>query len=227
MAESARAFMQRFGAPALSVSIARGGRVVCELPFGVVTEAGEPLRAGNLFRIASVTKPITSVAVFSLMEKGRLSASDKIFGANGILGIEYGSSPYRRYVTDITVDHLLTHTCGGWTNDSSDPMFRFPQMNHAQLISWTLDNLPLVNPPGETFAYSNFGYCLLGRVIEKVSGRPYADYVRQEILAPCGITGMRIAGNTAKERAPDEVTYLGQDENPYNMNVARMDSHGG
>jgi len=225
MAELAQAFMRDFGAPALSVSIVRNGHAVFEGPFGEVTERGAPLGAGNLFRIASVTKPITSVAIFSLVEKSKLSLSDKVFGTNGILGVAYG--PYPRYVTDITVDHLLTHTCGGWTNDSTDPMFRFPQMSHAELISWTVGNLPLVNPPGENYAYSNFGYCLLGRVIEKMSGQPYADYVRREILAPCGITDMRIAGNTLKQRLENEVTYLGQDENPYNMNVTRMDSHGG
>ncbi len=229
MARVALGFMERFAAPALSVSIARNGRIVYEQPFGRIDrDRDEPLRASNLFRIASVTKPITSVAIFSLLEKGWIALSDRVFGTAGILGTEYGTRPYRRYVTDITVDHLLTHTCGGWQNDSSDPMFRFPAMNHAQLIGWTLDHLPLLNPPGEHYAYSNFGYCVLGRVIEKVTRQPYAEYVRREILAPCGIADMRISGNTLKQRAPNEVVYFGQSgENPYNMNVARMDSHGG
>ncbi len=229
MAQVAREFRERFAAPAVSVAIARNGQMLYEQPFGEANrETGEPLRAASLFRIASVTKPITSAAVFTLVEKGRLALSDKVFGKEGILGTEYGKSPYRRYVTDITVDHLLTHTCGGWTNDSSDPMFRFREMDHAQLISWTLDNLPLLDPPGERFAYSNFGYCVLGRVIEKVSRQPYAEYVRQEVLSSCGITDMSIAGNTLKQRAPNEVVYFGQSgEDPYNMNVARMDSHGG
>jgi len=229
MARVAQAFMEKFAAPALSVAIARNGRMVYEAPFGVESaERGGALRAANLFRIASVTKPITSAAIFHLVESGRLALTDRVFGEGAILGTAFGRTPYRRYVTDITVDHLLTHTCGGWVNDSSDPMFRFPQMDHTQLISWTLDNLPLFNPPGEKYAYSNFGYCVLGRVIERIAGEPYADYVRREILAGCGITDMRIAGNTLKQRAPEEVVYLGQSgEDPYNMNVARMDSHGG
>jgi CubicO group peptidase (beta-lactamase class C family) len=229
MAQVAGAFIRKFGAPALSVAIARNGQMVYEQPFGVDSlETDESLQASNLFRIASVTKPITSVAIFSLVERGKLALKDKLFGREGILGTEYGMTPYRRYVTDITVDHLLTHTCGGWQNDSSDPMFRFPAMNHAQLITWTLDNLPLFNPPGEKYAYSNFGYCILGRVIERVARQPYADYVREQILAPCGVRDMRIAGNTLKQRAPKEVVYYGQsDEDPYRMNVTRMDSHGG
>ena len=58
------------------------------------------------------------------------------------------------------------------------------------------DNAPLTYVPGRTFDYLNFGYLLLGRVIERVSGMSYADYVRQHVLAPCGITDMHIAGDT-------------------------------
>jgi CubicO group peptidase (beta-lactamase class C family) len=130
-------------------------------------------------------------------------------------------------VEDITLDHLLTHTCGGWRNDWDDPMFRFPSMDHAQLISWTLDNVPLSHRPGEHWAYSNFGYCIVGRVIEKTTRQAYRDYVRQAVLAPCGVTDMRIAGNTRAQRAPNEVTYYDHDEDPYGPNVERMDSHGG
>jgi len=161
------------------------------------------------------------------VDQGRIALSGKIFGTGGILGTEYGTSPYGRYVAEITVDHLLTHTCGGWQNDSSDPMFRFREMNHAQLIGWTLDHLPVLNPPGTNYAYSNFGYCVLGRVIERVSGQIYAGYVQREILPAFGISDMRTSGNTRKERAANEVVYFGQNEDPYGMNVARMDSHGG
>jgi hypothetical protein len=75
-------------------------------------------------------------------------------------------------VTDITVDHLLTHTCGGWPADSTDPMYKSDSWDQAKLIGWTLENLPLANPPGEPWAFSNFGYCLLGRVIEQITGQP-------------------------------------------------------
>jgi Beta-lactamase len=78
----------------------------------------------------------------------------------------------------VTVDHLLTHTCGGWPNDSTDPMLRFKSWDQSRLLSRTLENLPLTYPPGQHWAYSNFGYCV-GRVIEKVSGQPYKDYVQQ------------------------------------------------
>jgi CubicO group peptidase (beta-lactamase class C family) len=229
MAAVAAAFMRAFDAPGLSVAIARGGRVVYENAFGVADrQSGERLTGANLFRIASVSKPITATAIFALIERGKLRQQDKVFGAGAVLGMKFGTPPYKSWVEDITIDHLLTHSCGGWDNSSDDPMFENAGMDHAQLIGWTLDTKLLNNPPGTHYAYSNFGYCLLGRVIEQVSGRAYPEFVQEEILGRCGVSDMRISGNTIAERAPGEVVYYGQDgENPYDMNVARMDSHGG
>jgi CubicO group peptidase (beta-lactamase class C family) len=229
MGKIARMFNAKFSVPALSVAISRHGQMVYEESFGMADRAAAQLALpSSLFRVASVTKPITSVTIFTLIEKGKLNLNDKVFGLSGVLGTKFGKAPYKQYVTDITVDHLLTHTCGGWPNDSTDPMFRFDSWDHQKLISWTMENLPITYPPGTHWAYSNFGYCVLGRVIEQVTGQPYADYVQANIFAPCGVTDMRIAGNTLKERAPNEVAYIGQNgEDPYKMNVTRMDSHGG
>ncbi len=229
MANLGRQFMQQFFAPALSVAIVRNGRFVFERPFGMASRQDhQQCTQQSLFRIASATKPITSVAIFTLYEQGKVKLTDKVFGPGAILGNDYGKPPYKQYVTDVTVDHLLTHTSGGWPNDDTDPMFRFKSWDHARLITWTLASLPLTYPPGQHWAYSNFGYCVLGRVIEKITGQPYDQYVQQAVLGPCGVSDMRIAGNTERQRAPNEVVYVGQfGENPYNMNVTRMDSHGG
>ncbi|MGA9979213.1 MAG: serine hydrolase domain-containing protein, partial [Candidatus Sulfotelmatobacter sp.] len=71
-------------------------------------------------------------------------------------------------------------------------------------------------------------YCVLGRIIEKIAQVPYAEYIQQQVLRPSLIKDMRISGNTITERAPNEVAYYGQNgEDPYGMNVTRMDSHGG
>jgi CubicO group peptidase (beta-lactamase class C family) len=90
--------------------------------------------------------------------------------------------------------------------------------------------MPLAYEPGTHYAYSNFGFCLLGRVIEKITGQPYAQYAQEAVLAKCGIKDMRLGGNTLADRAPGEVVYYGHagsGSNPYDMNVTRMDSHGG
>jgi len=104
-------------------------------------------------------------------------------------------------------------------------MFERPSISQRALIELTLRGIPLKYAPGEHFGYSNFGYCILGRVLEKVSGLSYPEIVQQNVLARCGVTAMQIGGNTLAQRARGEVVYYG--ENPYNMNVARMDSHGG
>jgi CubicO group peptidase (beta-lactamase class C family) len=223
----ARSFMSSYGVPALSFAVGYAGKIVHQDAFGLADrDSKEALTPEHLFRIASVSKPITSVSIFRLIEQNRIRLTDKVFGRGAILGTDYGA-PASRGIDQITLEHLLTHTAGGWSNDGRDPMFTFPQMSQAELIAWTIANRPLDHSPGESYAYSNFGYCVLGRVIEKLTGRPYADHVRAEVLRRCDITDMTIAGNTLDERQPSEVRYFGQSDNPYGMNVRRMDSHGG
>jgi CubicO group peptidase (beta-lactamase class C family) len=231
MSDMASIYLSKFEIPGLSVAIAKDGEIVYAEGFGVVDPlSGARITPSHLFRIADISKPITSVGIFSLIEQGRLSPTDRVFGEHGILS-EYQLPANDRFIGEITLDHLLTHTVGGWGNGwgggKDDPMFDHPDMDHRQLIAWTLENLPLSQQPGTAYAYSNFGYCLLGRVIEKMTGQSYADYVRQSVLRPSQAEAMRIAGNRLEQRAEGEVVYHGQqgdDRDPYGMNLARMDS---
>ena len=104
---------------------------------------GTPVERGHLFRVASISKPITAVAVMRLVEQGRLRLTDRVFGAGALLGTIYGSKPYGPDIEAITVRHLPEHTAGGWSNDENDPMFWHPEFNHAALIGWVLDDRPL------------------------------------------------------------------------------------
>jgi CubicO group peptidase (beta-lactamase class C family) len=223
------AFRQQFRVPAMSIAISRNGRFVYDHAGGManpqhVTQAQQD----TLFRIADLSKPITAVTIFSLIESGKLHLTDKVFGPAGILGARYGKPPYKQYLTDVTVDHLLTHTAGGWAADDNDPMFHNRGWDQTKLITATIENVPLTAPPGTQWIYSNFGYCVLGRVIEQVTGQPYETYVRANILAPCGITTMQIARDSERQRASDEVVYVGQySEDPYKINVNRMDATDG
>jgi CubicO group peptidase (beta-lactamase class C family) len=228
MAASARAFMQSYAVPGFSVAIGSAGKIIYQDAFGVADrEKNEPLTPMHLFRIASVSKPITSTAIFSLIEQGRLHLGDRVFGPGAVLGTDFGAPPYHPQVDQITLEHLLTHTGGGWNNTRDDPMFMHAGMSQAQLISFVLRERPLDHPPGQSYAYSNFGYCVLGRVIEKVSRQGYAAFVGDTVLKRCGIADMAIAGNTLAQRRSGEVKYYGQNDDPYGMNVARMDAHGG
>jgi CubicO group peptidase (beta-lactamase class C family) len=239
MAGLAADFMAAYDVPGLSVAVAIKGKSAYVEAFGVADrETGEALTPQHRFRIASISKPITSTGIFTLIEAGKLRLGDYVFGPDSILGADYHVPPTLQSLmtTDasrspneqITIEHLLTHTTGGWGNRSRDPMSLNREMKHRELIDWTLQHVPLTDPPGQSFVYSNFGYCILGRVIEKLSGQMYEQYIKENILKRCGITDMQIAGNTLQDRASNEVKYYSQARgDPYQMNVSRMDSNGG
>jgi CubicO group peptidase (beta-lactamase class C family) len=239
MSALADTFMKAYDVPGLSIAVAVKGKSAYVEAFGVADrESGEALTPQHRFRIASISKPITSVGIFTLIEAGKLRLGDYVFGSDSILGSDYpavpnllslmAADPPRSPNELVMIEHLLTHTTGGWGNQFRDPMFMNKDMTHRQLIAWTLEQMRLTKPPGETYAYSNFGYCLLGRVIEKLTGQTYEQYIKDNVLKRCGIVDMQIAGNTLRDRVAGEVKYYSPNGgDPYGMNVARMDSHGG
>lgn len=213
----------------MAIAITHHGKLICSKGYGYAdTTHHIPVTPNSLFRIASVSKSLTAVAILKLVEAGKLSLDTTVFGTRGLLGTTYGHLPYSRELEAITVRELLQHTAGGWGNNSADPMFSNPEMSADELISWTIDHQPLEHPPGSIYAYSNFGYCILGRVVEKLSGQSYEQFVQQTILAPCGIKSAQVGGNTLTDKRSNEVVYYGQhNEQPYIYNIARMDAHGG
>jgi CubicO group peptidase (beta-lactamase class C family) len=233
MRKIAEAFREQFHVPGLSVAFARHGQMVYQEAFGHADiESNVPATSAHLFRIASVTKPITSAAIFALLEEGKLGLNDRVFGPEGWLRSD-DPPDLTEHAKQITIHHLLTHTSGAWPSDCTDPMFRDPSISQRDVILWTLTNRAVTEPAGTSYAYSNFGYCLLGRIIERATRMDYADYVRNRILWRSHISSMRIADSRRAGRARNEVVYYAEGPAgscaplPYNMNVARMDSHGG
>ena len=221
--------VQRYHIPAVSIAVTHDERLVYLKAYGWADlVARERATTQSRFRLASVSKPITAIAILRLAEQGKLRLSDRVFGPGALLGTIYGTQPYEPRLREITVDHFLHHTAGGWTNDAADPMFAQRALSGGELISWTLDHRPLAHAPGTSYAYSNFGYCLLGRIIERVTGQPYEQAVKALVLEPAGITDMAIGGGTLAERLPGEVRYHGQGhDDPYLLDPRRMDAHGG
>ncbi|MDN3351980.1 serine hydrolase domain-containing protein [Actinomadura sp. DC4] len=205
------AFMQERGIPCGSLAVAREGRLL--LARGYTWSAGTVPATSptSLFRTASVTKPITAAAVLHLTQNGRISLSDRVAP---VLGLDTGADPR---LGDVTVLHLLQHL-GGWDRSvSTDPMFddaaiatalgrRLP-VGHGDIIRF-MGRRGLDHAPGTAFAYSNYGYLLLGLLVQKVAGVPYERYVRENVLAPAGVVRMRL-GRTLV-RSPGEVPYFSQ-----------------
>lgn len=212
-----QSFMTEHQIPGGSLAIVRDGKLVYARGFGWADrDAKEPVQAESLFRIASVSKPITAVAILQLVERGKLKVEDKVLAhLQYEPHIEEGGQFDERW-RQVTIAHCLSHS-GGWDRGVSyDPMFQALRMAKSlkvelpilpeHIIRYQLGQ-PLDFDPGERYAYSNFGYSLLGRIIEKVTGQPYEKYVQDEVLGPLGVTRAMIGGSLESQRAPGEVHY--------------------
>ena len=219
--------MNIYGIPGAQVAITRFNKIIYLESFGKADiQNNIEVHENSVFRIASISKPITLTAISKLVSEGKLHLDDLIFGQESLLGTEFGNLPYEDQEASITLYQLIEHM-GGFSNDPNDIMFDDNTLTHSDLIAKVLDERSLTYAPGTQYEYSNFGYSLLGRIIEKVSGMAYEDYVKEMILAPMNITGMNISGNTKTDAYANEVTYYSSWRDPYSMNVTRMDSHGG
>ncbi len=212
--------MDDWNIPGMAVAVVKDGRLVFARGYGYVDkEAGEVVEPDSLFRIASVTKPITAVATLKLVEAGRLGLEDKAFEVLDNLEPASGAKLDSR-LEDITIRHLLTHS-GGWdvSRMGYDPQFDSYKdaattlgtdipADAETLVRYMMGKRLSFNP-GSGYAYSNLGYNVLGRVIEEVTGQSYESYVKSSILRPMGITDMKIGGTRLSDRAAGEVKYYG------------------
>ena len=183
----------RSGATAI---VAKQGKILYHDAIGQANiELGVEMKMNHIFRIGSITKQFTAVAIMQLEEQGKLSIQD----------------PITKFLPDyptkghtITVEHLLTHTSGirSYTDmESFESMFR-KDMSPMDLVSVFKDE-PMDFDPGEKFNYNNSGYILLGVIIEKVSGLTYQEYVQKHLFEPLGMTASYYG--SASRVIPDRV----------------------
>jgi N-acyl-D-amino-acid deacylase len=210
--EMMESFMREYNVPGASLAVSKNGVLVYSRGFGTRdVEKAKPVLPSTRFRIASISKPITSAAIASLVKSGKLSFDDPF--------ISFLSPSERAQVNpqirSVTIKQLLQHR-GGWDRSvSSDPMFETIKIGNAlqlerpatqaELIRFVLQRAPDFEP-GTQYAYSNFGYCLLGRVIESVSKQSYGDYVKLNIGKALGATSLDL-GKTLTTM-PNETKYF-------------------
>jgi len=243
LANKVRDVMKDYNIPGVSVAIVKDGKLVYAKGYGWGDRDKKTIAsATSLFRIASVSKPLTGVSIMKLTEDTNLDLEQKVFGSGAVLGTTYGSKEYGSREKQLKVRHLLEHRAGGnsWDNNTTPnpgsgptdnwgaPMFQQRDLSKKELIGWLLDKRNPSDKVNTVTAYSNFAYCVLGRIIEKKSGMKYHDYVRTKILKPAGITNMYIGSSSKSKRRYKEVVYYGDnDTDPYWLQMGRMDSHGG
>jgi CubicO group peptidase (beta-lactamase class C family) len=208
--------MRKWSIPGGAVAVVKDGRLVLAHGYGLADrDAGKPVQPDSLFRIASLSKPITAAALLVLVERGRLNLDAKVLGILKLPSVSPDKAADPRW-RRITVRQLLFHTAGFDRDTGFDPMFRSDEIAKATgtsapaeakaIIRFMLDRR-LDFDPGTKYAYSNFGYCLLGRVIERITGKPYAEAVQNLVLRPAGITRMKIGRTRLSDRLPGEVRY--------------------
>lgn len=246
--------MDDFAVPGGAVAVSREGKLVLALGLGMADqENAEPAHPDDLFRIASLSKQITAAAILSLETSGDLDVNEPAFAILSDLQPIPGKTRNPQ-LAQITIRNLLQHT-GGWNRDhdaAGDPMFNPIAIADAvgaprpasceTVIRYMLDK-PLAYAPGSATCYSNFGYCVLGRIIERRSGMSYEAYVKSKLLTPAGASDMRIGRSLLADRADGEVRYYdfrgaglassifpsmpGPVPWPYGgFNLEAMDSHG-
>ena len=190
--------MDELGIVGVSLAVIHNERLVYVKTYGYSDkELAIPVRITDLFRIASISKLITQMAILQLAAEGLLDFEDRVFGEGSILGLSFGEPG--RYVSDITVRHLLEFSTGSTS-----------ALLHGVSVEG-MARTDLSMPPGSHHVYCNTSYSTLGRIIEKLSGYSYEEYVRKYVLLPIGITNMAIFGN---ERKPGEVVHYTASGNP-------------
>lgn len=207
----------------LAVAIVKDEKLIFAKGYGYAdAESKIPTSPEQLFRIASVSKLITSVAIMRLVENGKIKLDSKVFGRHGILNSEKYQNIKDNRLENITVRNLLNHS-GGWTQRYGDIAF-LPKIVSEQ----TGDPMPLKISsyikfvlsrrlhfePGSSSAYSNLGYMILGEVIATISKTSYEKYVIDNVLKPAHIYDMQLGGSFEKEKLLGEVRYYQPEDAP-------------
>jgi CubicO group peptidase (beta-lactamase class C family) len=185
------AHMERAKYPGLVYGIVVDGKLVHTKAFGTMDlDHPSPVTPQSVFRIASMTKSFTVLAILKLRDSGKLSLEDpitKFIPAAQGLKLPTSDSPA------ITVRHLLTHS-EGFPEDNpwGD---RQLAISEETLDAWLEKGFPFSTSPGTAYEYSNYGFALLGRIVARASGQPYKTYLETEILRPLGMNSSYLEPN--------------------------------
>jgi len=211
--------LRQWDIPGAAVSVVKDGRLVFARGYGLADREREsPVRPASLFRVGSLSKPVTAVAVLDLVERGELSLDDRVFDV--LDGFLPDDGPADERLTETTVRQHLRHTAG-WdlAEIGFDPAFAPTRVAEAEGVEPPADADTTVRflakqelgaDPGSRFNYVNVGYIVLARVVEAVTGTAYETHVRENVLAGLGASRMTIGATGLDGRLEDEVRYYGQ-----------------
>jgi len=219
--KEANDFLRQWNLAGMSMAIVKDGKLVYAHGFGFAdVDSQKVVEAGNLFRMASVSKLVTAVGIIKLVDKKLISLDSKVFGPNAIIKDSIFNKVVDKRLYDVTIRQLLAHS-GGWTLTYGDPAFnslvvleKTGESGVATLESYFrfIASRKLHFAPGTRSSYSNMGYMFLSRVIEEVSHKSYEDFIRNDVLIPNGIFDMHIGKSYLEDRRENEVKYYEAEE---------------
>ena len=208
-------FLTEWHIKGASVAITRNDSLVYAKGYGWANEEkGIKMEPSHILRMASVSKLLTATGIMILQDRDSLSIKDRVFGPGGILDDPFFNdlvkcdTNYRK----ITVEHLMRHQAGF----ARDPLFSSVDVKNQLRLDHApnkVDHFGLVLSrklmwiPGESQKYSNFSYLLLSEIIERVSGMPYEQFIKETVLEPAGCFDMHIGGIYYADKRPNEVRY--------------------
>ena len=207
-----RHFMWRHGVPGAAVAVAVDGEIVYEQGFGWAdVDEAIPVTPDSQFRIGSISKSITAVAILQLVEQGKLSLDDNPFDVIGMAD-QIRAPEVDPRLQDITIEQCLSHTAGF----SGDPMFQEEHLMTTMDLAARPDRMdvvrfvisqPLTRQPGVYWHYSNFGYLLLELVLEAMTEKPYETVIQDQIADPLQLVDLQLGGPLPTDRLAGEVAY--------------------
>lgn len=173
--------MNQYNIPGLSIGIVRNDSIIFAKGYGVRSiKRNNPVTERTIFHTASISKLFTASAIVKLVDQGRLSLENKLWD----IIPELHSKDAR--IKKITIKDLLNHTSG--LPDVKNYHWEKNNQSNSSLRDYIADlDLELESDPSTTYSYSNLGYNLLGRVIEKRAELSFEDYLKNEILTPSGM----------------------------------------
>ncbi|MBI1276935.1 MAG: serine hydrolase [Anaerolineaceae bacterium] len=184
--------------PGLAAGIVHKGALIWGKGYGFADiEHEKPITLDTRFRIASITKTFTAVAILQLRDAGKLRLDDPVSQYLTWFTLRYEGAPA------ITIRHLLAHT-SGLPRDANIPHWTDDAFQSWDDVVTTTQQRKPTNPPLTVFGYSNLGYTLLGGIVEVVSGEPWAAYIQKHILGPLEMTNTHVTPDK-----PDEALALG------------------
>jgi CubicO group peptidase (beta-lactamase class C family) len=215
--------MQQYNIRGGSVAIAKDGRLVYARGFTWDQPDVEPIQPTTLFRIGSISKSITSLAIHQLIEDSLLSYDTSVAETLGLQPPPGRSTDAR--LAAVTLDHLLTHTSGMYAHDTytvEDEVVAQlgvgPPPTKREIISFII-SIPFVFNPGTLWDYNNYGYLMLGMLAEAATGRDFPEYVFDNIFRPVGVGRARMGHTLREDLAPTETTYDGREGDPHAVPV--------